>query len=613
MSSPTSYAKGYVRWTAGGKRVMWDGCRWQQLCQIEKCFQRDQKSQGVCLRHYREQQENKAKPKNKKFKTEDKIKSNKETKSSQIQKKTSISTRSRRIKSNHSLNGSTKVSDTDIQNSDANISDSEIIPARKSSTSNTSPSKSQKSSRKLVLVCSSLSRQQLSQVELFCTRFSAQLSNQVDETTTHLIASEVEQRICCLTKKVFFAVAYHQYVIGYQWIEECLTKQTLLNEESYEILGDASLSSQHNGMNRSRLIHEPIFKSYSYAIAVECSIGCQQGMFTRQELEKLVQLSGAILLQEHNREELDNNTTIIVLCDDDDKMVVTKYNDLKNKIYYVIPEFFLDSLVLYEIYNMDGFVAMTNTDRFDKSLHELVNFAESVKLREKELEDQHNLELERLKTEYDTQLQIEQKRVQQLRETNQTLKEQCERGIQQHIDHDANNAKLLMKYNISLEECKQIKEQHNKKNVRIEELERIARILQSDKDKLVIELTQVKTDNQNLHDKIKELSATPPPATTTSQNIPDEFIRLVEKAVAENNEFKRSLGERDNEIQKLTEQLNKVQSEDPQIVEQRLLQTIAKLKNDFRIMYENQSSFFLQKIDLLKQEQRDNIANLYKH
>jgi hypothetical protein len=30
-------------------------------------------------------------------------------------------------------------------------------------------------------------------------------------------------------------------------------------------------------------------------------------------------------------------------------------------------------------------------------------------------------------------------------------------------------------------------------------------------------------------------------------------------------------------------------------------------------MYENQSSFFLQKIDLLKQEQRDNIASLYKH
>ncbi|CAF4032767.1 unnamed protein product, partial [Rotaria sp. Silwood1] len=92
-----------------------------------------------------------------------------------------------------------------------------------------------------------------------------------------------------------------------------------------------------------------IFQSYSYSIPVQCSIGSQQGMFTRQELEQLVQLSGAILLKEHNRQALDINTTIIVLCDDDDKMVVKKYHDLKNKIYYVIPEFFLDSLILYEV------------------------------------------------------------------------------------------------------------------------------------------------------------------------------------------------------------------------------------------------------------------------
>ncbi|CAF4593741.1 unnamed protein product [Rotaria sp. Silwood2] len=339
MSSPGHYAKGYVRWTAGGKRVMWDGARWQQLCQIEKCFKRDQKSQGVCLIHFREQQENKAKNKNKKFKQEEKsekIKLTKQKKASPI-KRTSISTRPKRIKSNNSLNDSIK-------------------------TSNLSLSKSHKSSRTLVLVCSSLTRQQTCQVELFCSRFSARLSNQIDETTTHLIASEVEQRVCCLTKKVFFAVAYHQYVIGYQWIEECLSKESLLNEDSYEILGDASLSSQHNGMNRSRLIHEPIFKSYSYAIAVECSIGCQQGMFTRQELEQLVQLSGAILIQEHNRQQLDINTTIIVLCDDDDKMVVKKYSGLKNKIYYVIPEFFLDSLVLYEVQPIKGYELLYQID-----------------------------------------------------------------------------------------------------------------------------------------------------------------------------------------------------------------------------------------------------------
>ncbi|CAF1002580.1 unnamed protein product [Rotaria magnacalcarata] len=356
MSSPGNYAKGYVRSTAGGKRVMWDGARWQQLCQIEKCFKRDQKSQGVCLIHYREQQEAKAKNKNKKFKQEEKpekIKLTKDKKSNST-KRTSISTRPRRIKSNNSITDSTKAFDNDYQNSDINISYSEITE-RKPSTSNINVTKFQKSSRTLVLVCSSLTRQQISQVELFCSRFCARLSNQIDETTTHLIASEVEQRICCLTKKVFFAVAYHQYVIGYQWIEECLNKQCLLNEDSYEITGDASLSGQHNGMNRSRLTRQPIFKSYPYAIAVECSIGCQQGMFTRIELENLVELSGATILRDQNRQQLDVNITVVVLCDDDDKEVVKKYLGVKNKIYYVIPEFFLDSVVLYEVQPIKGY------------------------------------------------------------------------------------------------------------------------------------------------------------------------------------------------------------------------------------------------------------------
>lgn len=168
--------------------------------------------------------------------------------------------------------------------------------------------------------------------------------------------------MCCLTKKVFFAVAYHQYVIGYQWIEECLSKACLLNEDAYEILGDASLSSQHMGMQRSRLVRQPIFKSYPYAIAVECSIGCQQGMFTKQELEQLVQVSGATLLQDHERQSLDINTNIVVLCDDDDKLVVKKYQGVKNKIYYVIPEFFLDSVVLYEVQPIKGYELLYQID-----------------------------------------------------------------------------------------------------------------------------------------------------------------------------------------------------------------------------------------------------------
>lgn len=200
-----------------------------------------------------------------------------------------------------------------------------------------------------------------SQVELFCTRFSARLSTQIDESTTHLIASEVDQRICCLTKKVFFAVAFHLYVIGYQWIEECLRKHQLISEDAYEIIGDASLSPQHNGMNRSRIVRQPVFENYSYTIAVECSIGCQQGMFTREELEQLVRLSGAKLL-ENPHQSIESPTTVVVLCDDDDKSVVKKYQHLKSSVFYVIPEFFLDSLVLYEVQPIKGYELLYQID-----------------------------------------------------------------------------------------------------------------------------------------------------------------------------------------------------------------------------------------------------------
>ena len=184
---------------------------------------------------------------------------------------------------------------------------------------------------------------------MFCSEFSARLSSQVDANTTHLIVSEVESRVCCLTKKVFFAVAFHHYVLGFQWIEDCLQKDTLLSEETYEILGDSSLSVDHHGMQRSRLTREPIFKSMPYAFAVECAIGCQQGMFTRDELERLVELAGAILIRNVQNETIETHRTLIVLCDDEEKNVRKKYQHVQVKVVFVIPEYFLDSIVLHEV------------------------------------------------------------------------------------------------------------------------------------------------------------------------------------------------------------------------------------------------------------------------
>ena len=71
---------------------------------------------------------------------------------------------------------------------------------------------------------------------------------------------------------------------------------------------------------------------------------------------------------------------------------------------------------------------------------------------------------------------------------------------------------------------KQFKELHNGKKLRIEELEKITRILTNEKTKLDNEIKRLTADNQTLQDKLKEKTPSPssssllsqPPSTTTS-------------------------------------------------------------------------------------------------
>lgn len=84
----------------------------------------------------------------------------------------------------------------------------------------------------------------------FCSKFDIELSNSVDEHSTHLVTDEEEGEtlVCPLSKKVIQAVARHMYIVTYRWIDACLKSDSLLNEKPFEIQGDLTLSSDHNGL-----------------------------------------------------------------------------------------------------------------------------------------------------------------------------------------------------------------------------------------------------------------------------------------------------------------------------------------------------------------------------
>ena len=104
-------------------------------------------------------------------------------------------------------------------------------------------------------------------VKDFCSKFQIESSNAVDESTTHLITDEEQgdTLVCPLSKKVIQSVARHMYVVTYRWIDACLKANRILNEKPFEIQGDLTLSSDHNGSSLALLIAGVDSLSFRYA------------------------------------------------------------------------------------------------------------------------------------------------------------------------------------------------------------------------------------------------------------------------------------------------------------------------------------------------------------
>jgi len=95
------------------------------------------------------------------------------------------------------------------------------------------------------------------------------------------------------------------------------------------------------------------------------------------------------------------------------------------------------------------------------------------------------------------------------------------------------------------------------------------------------------------------------------ENFRADVKKFCDEAKAENCALRKLVEERDEEIRQLKEKFETIERENPQFVEERLVQSMNKLKNDFRIMFERQAKFFLEKIETLKDEQRKNLSSLF--
>ena len=71
---------------------------------------------------------------------------------------------------------------------------------------------------------------------------------------------------------------------------------------------------------------------------------------------------------------------------------------------------------------------------FYKSLDELSHFADTLKLHEQELEQKHRLELDKLKSGFELQIQLEKDRFIQLQECNRSKTEDLRKETKERVD-----------------------------------------------------------------------------------------------------------------------------------------------------------------------------------
>jgi predicted nuclease with TOPRIM domain len=83
---------------------------------------------------------------------------------------------------------------------------------------------------------------------------------------------------------------------------------------------------------------------------------------------------------------------------------------------------------------------------------------------------------------------------------------------------------LKTKYECVIEELKQVKDQHEKKRVRIESFDRITDMFKKDKAKFEEEIQHLRIENELLKEKTRELQPPVAAATTTAaaRNYPRE-------------------------------------------------------------------------------------------
>ncbi|XP_014610904.1 PREDICTED: breast cancer type 1 susceptibility protein homolog [Polistes canadensis] len=116
--------------------------------------------------------------------------------------------------------------------------------------------------KRLCFIWSSLMIDQIECIKKLANLINATWTQNFNSTVTHVIVSTKENtNAATKTLKFLQGIAHKKFVVGYQWIVECLKKGTLIDEEPYEAVDCYTLEA---GPRKSRLRESDLFDGFAF-------------------------------------------------------------------------------------------------------------------------------------------------------------------------------------------------------------------------------------------------------------------------------------------------------------------------------------------------------------
>ncbi|CAG9837328.1 unnamed protein product [Diabrotica balteata] len=160
--------------------------------------------------------------------------------------------------------------------------------------------------QKPCLACTRLNKIQTQSISLLTNKKLATYSAKFNDSVTHMIVTlDESKRIKDYTMKFVSAVASGIWVLGFEWVQECLKTNSIVPEEAYEALDD----SGGTGPKTARLsrIKTPLFKGFKFY--------CVNPLYSTsvEEIEDVITKLGGITVKNlENLQENDGRIGLII-------------------------------------------------------------------------------------------------------------------------------------------------------------------------------------------------------------------------------------------------------------------------------------------------------------